>query len=294
MSFRKPLPTTHQPPTHNAETCLHVHAPNHCCVRASFMSDMRSPDGCTPSPYEVAAAQRKRDAAAAVDAEGFSQGWRWQDSKAKRHRSVRVFTVCACMYIECLCTYVCVRMCRDMVLVNQVSQSTFLSVDYMQNSLGSCNIAGNVCVKRVQYTWEPKSIVLTQGDTSGGRLRNPGVVVDNRKSVLMRNLPFKAVDDDIVAFFAGVGAVVDIRRGEHEGGCLTLHFGCFSLPFDVLCYVFFLLVGPVCLSCLCWFHGHATPGNTVHCQGCCSSGCAWVDCMHRAPLHLVHLAVDSC
>lgn len=56
-----------------------------------------------------------------------------------------------------------------------------------------------------------------QGDASASGLRNPGVVVDNRKSVLMRNLPFKSGDEDIVAFFAGVGTVVDIRRGQHDG-----------------------------------------------------------------------------
>lgn len=55
-------------------------------------------------------------------------------------------------------------------------------------------------------------------EASANQLRNPEVIVDNRKSVLVRNLPFRADDQDIVDFFAGVGTVVDIRRGTSAEG----------------------------------------------------------------------------
>ncbi len=62
----------------------------------------------------------------------------------------------------------------------------------------------------------------TQMEASANQLRNPEVIVDNRKSVLMRNVPFRADDQDLVDFFAGVGTVVDIRRGSNTEGVVML------------------------------------------------------------------------
>ena len=45
------------------------------------------------------------------------------------------------------------------------------------------------------------------------------VVIDSRKSVFVRNLPYKATEEDIIKFFAPcAGTIVDIRRGRDARG----------------------------------------------------------------------------
>ena len=46
----------------------------------------------------------------------------------------------------------------------------------------------------------------------------PGVVKDDRKSVYVRNLPFKATEEDLDGFFSQVGRVIDVRRGANSEG----------------------------------------------------------------------------
>lgn len=61
------------------------------------------------------------------------------------------------------------------------------------------------------------------------------MVKDERKTVYVKNLPYRANEDDIFAFFSQAGPVADVRRGaEADGGqhsiiCSTLsllHVGC--------------------------------------------------------------------
>ena len=45
------------------------------------------------------------------------------------------------------------------------------------------------------------------------------VIPDRRKTVFIRNLPFKATQQDVASFFAACGAITDIRRGlDNQGG----------------------------------------------------------------------------
>ncbi|KAK9851345.1 hypothetical protein WJX84_006139 [Apatococcus fuscideae] len=49
------------------------------------------------------------------------------------------------------------------------------------------------------------------------------VVPDRRKTVFVRNLPFKASQADVAAFFAAAGGIADIRRGLDDQGRLQGH-----------------------------------------------------------------------
>ena len=44
------------------------------------------------------------------------------------------------------------------------------------------------------------------------------MVKDDRKSVYVRNLPFRATEEDLDGFFSQVGRVVDVRRGANSEG----------------------------------------------------------------------------
>lgn len=55
-------------------------------------------------------------------------------------------------------------------------------------------------------------------DAPDSAIRNRDVVIDNRKSVLVRNIAFTAEDADLAIFFTGAGKVVDIRRGRNTEG----------------------------------------------------------------------------
>lgn len=49
------------------------------------------------------------------------------------------------------------------------------------------------------------------------------VIPDRRKTVFIRNLPFKATQQDVASFFAACGAITDIRRGlDSQGGSSDL------------------------------------------------------------------------
>ena len=56
-------------------------------------------------------------------------------------------------------------------------------------------------------------------------LGNPDVVRDDSKTLFVRNLPFRASEQDIWDFFAQAGPVVDVRRqaaddgGQPAGSC---------------------------------------------------------------------------
>ena len=49
-----------------------------------------------------------------------------------------------------------------------------------------------------------------------------GVVKDDRKSVYVRNLPFRAAEEDLDSFFSQVGRVVDVRRGANSEGAFSV------------------------------------------------------------------------
>lgn len=60
--------------------------------------------------------------------------------------------------------------------------------------------------------------------SKGGRnnpppsLGRPGVVKDEEASVYASNLPWRATEQDIEAFFAQAGSIVDIRRKSNKDG----------------------------------------------------------------------------
>jgi RNA recognition motif-containing protein len=53
-------------------------------------------------------------------------------------------------------------------------------------------------------------------------LGRQGVVKDDRKTVFARNLPFRATEADLEAFFSQAGRVVDVRRGLNADGAAPL------------------------------------------------------------------------
>ena len=72
-----------------------------------------------------------------------------------------------------------------------------------------------------KWRWqEGKKHGHAQAAPSFGR---PDVVKDNTKSVYVKNLPFQATEDDLIAFFSQAGKVVDVRRGLNEEGKDQLH-----------------------------------------------------------------------
>ena len=40
---------------------------------------------------------------------------------------------------------------------------------------------------------------------------------DDRKSIYVRNLPYKAEEEDLIGFFSACGEVTDVRRGTTDG-----------------------------------------------------------------------------
>ena len=55
-------------------------------------------------------------------------------------------------------------------------------------------------------------------DSIGPSLGRTGVVRDDRHTVYAGNLPFRATEADLEAFFAAAGHVVDIRRSADDAG----------------------------------------------------------------------------
>ena len=69
------------------------------------------------------------------------------------------------------------------------------------------------------WRWQDKKKQRTgNAAPSPGR---PGVVKDDRKSVYVRNLPFRATEEDLDNFFSQVGRVVDVRRGANSEGVIS-------------------------------------------------------------------------
>ena len=45
-----------------------------------------------------------------------------------------------------------------------------------------------------------------------------GVVKDDRKTIYVKNLPFRATEEELDSFFSQAGKVVDVRRGTTAEG----------------------------------------------------------------------------
>jgi RNA recognition motif-containing protein len=73
----------------------------------------------------------------------------------------------------------------------------------------------------VLQTWRWQQNKRSKGYAAPS-LGNPGVVKDDRKTVFVKNLPFRATEDDILAFFGQAGKVVDVRRGAAADGRICI------------------------------------------------------------------------
>lgn len=56
------------------------------------------------------------------------------------------------------------------------------------------------------------------GGHAAPSLGRPDVVKDDRKTVYVKNLPYRATEDDIIGFFSQAGPVADVRRGAEADG----------------------------------------------------------------------------
>ena len=68
------------------------------------------------------------------------------------------------------------------------------------------------------WRWQQQGGKRHKGQHAAPSLGRPGVVKDERKSVYVKNLPFRASEEDIVALFAQAGPVADVRRGAGPDG----------------------------------------------------------------------------
>lgn len=67
-------------------------------------------------------------------------------------------------------------------------------------------------------SWRWQQNKRSKGGYAAPSLGRPDVVKDERKTVYVKNLPFRATEDDIIAFFAQAGPVADVRRGAEADG----------------------------------------------------------------------------
>lgn len=70
------------------------------------------------------------------------------------------------------------------------------------------------------WRWQQNKRSKSYAAPSLGR---PDVVKDDRRTVYVRNMPFRATEDDIIAFFSQAGKVEDVRRGADTDGMLCSH-----------------------------------------------------------------------
>lgn len=63
--------------------------------------------------------------------------------------------------------------------------------------------------------------LLQQTQYAAASHGRPGVQRDDSRTVFVRNLPFRATEADIEAFFAQAGTVEDVRRRAGDDGELT-------------------------------------------------------------------------
>jgi RNA recognition motif-containing protein len=73
------------------------------------------------------------------------------------------------------------------------------------------------------WRWQDNKRQRVKGKEAAPSLGRPGVIKDEKKTVYVKNLPFTATEEDIEAFFAKAGKVVDVRRGTNSEGelCFT-------------------------------------------------------------------------
>ena len=65
------------------------------------------------------------------------------------------------------------------------------------------------------WRWQDNKKARQSAAPSMGR---PGVVKDDRKTIYVKNLPFRATEEELDGFFSQVGKVVDVRRGTTADG----------------------------------------------------------------------------
>lgn len=69
-------------------------------------------------------------------------------------------------------------------------------------------------------SWRWQQNKRSKGGHAAPSLGRPDVVKDDRKTVYVKNLPYRATEDDIIGFFSQAGPVADVRRGaEADGAC---------------------------------------------------------------------------
>ncbi|CAL8469438.1 g8979 [Coccomyxa elongata] len=71
-----------------------------------------------------------------------------------------------------------------------------------------------------EQSWRWQQNKRSKGGHAAPSLGRPDVVKDERKTVYVKNLPYRASEDDIIAFFSQAGPVADVRRGAEADGKL--------------------------------------------------------------------------
>ncbi len=71
-------------------------------------------------------------------------------------------------------------------------------------------------VRAQSWRWQQNK--RSKGGHAAPSLGRPDVVKDERKTVYVKNLPYRATEDDIIAFFSQAGPVADVRRGAEADG----------------------------------------------------------------------------